>query len=63
MDVRLTWTDLDEAGDHVVPNVLSPKDLVPRPDKLYHTHITSSPKGKDRSPVNKKVFSNTSEVS
>ena len=22
MDVRLTWTDCDEAGDYVVPNVL-----------------------------------------
>ena len=30
MDVRLTWTDSDEAGDYmyVVPNVLSPMDLV-----------------------------------
>ena len=24
MDVRLTWADCDEAGDYVVPNVLSP---------------------------------------
>ena len=29
MDVRLTWTDCDEAGDYVVPNVLSPSDLAP----------------------------------
>ena len=28
MDVRLPWTDCDEAGDYVVPNVLSPRDLV-----------------------------------
>ena len=28
MDVRLTWTDYDEAVDYVVPNVLSPRDLV-----------------------------------
>ena len=31
VDGRPTWTDCDEAGDYVVPNVL-------RPDtKLYHT--------------------------
>ena len=43
MDRRLTWTDCDEAGDYVVPNVLSPRDLVSRPDKmdetLPHTHL------------------------
>ena len=33
MDGRSTWTDCDEAGDDVVPNVLSPRDLVSRPDK------------------------------
>ena len=33
MDGRPTWTDCDEAGDYVVPNVLSPRDLVCRPDK------------------------------
>ena len=34
-------TDCDEAGDYVVPNVLSLRDLVFRPDigqKLYHHH-------------------------
>ena len=38
-DKLLTKTDCDEAGDYVVPNVLSPRDLVFRPDighKLYH---------------------------
>ena len=38
-DKLLTWTDCDEAGDYVVPNVLSPRDLVFRPDighELYH---------------------------
>ena len=30
----LTWTDCYEAGDYVVPNVLSPRDLVFRPDIL-----------------------------
>ena len=37
MDVRLTWTDCDEAGDNVVPNVLSPRDLVSRPDNMDKT--------------------------
>ena len=37
MDVRLTWTDRDEAGDYVVPNVLSPRDLVSRPDNMDET--------------------------
>ena len=31
MDGRLTWT---EAGDYVLPNVLSPRDLVFRPDNM-----------------------------
>ena len=42
MDGRPTWTDCDEAGDYVVPNVLSPRDLVFRPDNMDktvpHTH-------------------------
>ena len=37
MDRRLTWTDCDEAGDYVVPNVLSPRDLVSRPDNMDET--------------------------
>ena len=37
MDVRLTKTDFDEAGDYVVPNVLSPRDLVSRPDNMDET--------------------------
>ena len=36
-DVRLTWTECDEAGDYVVPNVLSPRDLVSRPDNMGET--------------------------
>ena len=38
-DKLLTRTECDEAGDYVVPNVFSPRDLVFRPDighKLYH---------------------------
>ena len=46
MDGRPTWTDCDEAGDYVVPNVLSPRDLVFRPDNMDetvpHTHILVS---------------------
>ena len=37
MDGRPTWTDYDEAGDYVVPNVLSPRDLVFRPDNMDET--------------------------
>ena len=37
MDGRRTWTDCDEAGDYVVPNVLSPRDLVSRPDIMDET--------------------------
>ena len=37
MDGRPTWTDCDEAGDYVVPNVLSPMDLVFRPDNMDET--------------------------
>ena len=40
MDGRLARTNCGEAGDYVVPNVLSPRDLVSRPDiygrKLYY---------------------------
>ena len=37
MDGRPTWTDCDQAGDYVVPNVLSPRDLVSRPDNMDET--------------------------
>ena len=42
MDGRLTWTDCDKAGDYVVPNVLSPRDLAFRPDNMDETvpHIS-----------------------
>ena len=47
MDVGLTWTDCDEAGDYIVPNVLSPRALVSRPDNMDETvlssYITGSP--------------------
>ena len=37
MDVQLTWTDGDEAGDYVVTNVLSPGALVSRPENMDET--------------------------
>ena len=37
MDGRPTWTDCDEAGDYVVPIVLSPRDLVSSPDNTDET--------------------------
>ena len=37
MDGRPTWTDCDEAGDYAVLNVLSPRDLVFRPDNIDET--------------------------
>ena len=37
MDGLPTWTDCGEAGDYVVPNVLSPRDLVFRPDNMDET--------------------------
>ena len=43
-DLRLTWTDCDEAEDYVLPNMLSPRDLVFRPDIMDET-VTSSSSG------------------
>ena len=37
MDGRLIWTDCDEDGDYVVPNVLSPRDLVCISDNMDET--------------------------
>ena len=37
MDGRPTRRDCAEAGDYVVPNVLSPRDLVSRPDNMDET--------------------------
>ena len=37
MEGRPTWTDCDETGDYVVPNVLSLRDLVFRPDNMDET--------------------------
>ena len=37
MDIQLTWADCDKAEDYVLPNVLSPRDLVSRPDNMDET--------------------------
>ena len=37
MDGRPIWTDCDEAGDYIVPNMISPRDLVSRPDTMDET--------------------------
>ena len=48
MDGRPIWTDCAEAGDYVVSYVLSPRDLVFRPDNMdetvphTYTHLISS---------------------
>ena len=46
MDGRPICTDCDEAGDYVVPNVLSPRDLVSRPDIMDVTvpHTYTKPR-------------------
>ena len=55
MDVRLTWTDCDEAGDYVVPNVLSPRDQVSRPDNMDETVLHKvATLGPRKLPVGKK---------
>ena len=35
--LKQIWTDCDEAEDYVVPNVLSPRDLVFRPGIMDET--------------------------
>ena len=42
MDGRLMRTNCDKAGAYVVPNVLSPRDLVFRPDNMDETILSSS---------------------
>ena len=52
MDVQLTWTDCDDVGNYVAPNVLSPRDLDSRPDNMDVTvlHIYSSYQHYDLAP-------------
>ena len=42
---RTTWTDCEEAGDYVKPNVLSPRGLVSRPDNMDITVLHTCPEG------------------
>ena len=42
MDGRLIRTNCDKSGDYVVPNVLSPRDLVSRLDNMDETILSSS---------------------
>ena len=42
MDGRLIRTNCDEAGNYVVHNVLSPRDLVSRPDNMDETVLSST---------------------
>ena len=37
-----TWTDCEEAGDYVVPNVLSPRDLICRPGNMDETVLNTN---------------------
>ena len=41
MDGRLIRTNCDEAGYYAVPIVLSPRDLVSRPDNMDETILSS----------------------
>ena len=47
MDGRPNWTDCDEAGDNVVPNVLSPRDLVSSPDNIDETVPHTNASGRE----------------
>ena len=38
MDGRLAWTDCDEAGDYVVPNVLSLREFTDQHRRNCTTH-------------------------
>ena len=48
MDGRLTRTNCYEAGDYVVPNALSPRDLVSRPYNMDKTVLSSSFAGSEQ---------------
>ena len=51
MEGRPTWTDCDEAGDYVVPNVLSTRDLVSIPVNMDKTVPHTCEKQRRRSDV------------
>ena len=50
MEGRPTWTDCDEAGDCVLTNMLSTRDLVSRPDNMDESvpHTCEKNKGVDQ---------------
>ena len=60
MDVRLTWTDCDGAGEYVVPTVFSPRDLVSRPDNMDETVLSSFGHGGDHGHVTLSKYTNFS---
>ena len=51
MEGQPTWIDFDKAGDYVVPNVLSMRDLVSRPDNIDETVPITCEKQRRRSDV------------
>ena len=51
MEGRPTWTDCDEAGVNVLPNVFSTRDLVSRPGNMDETVLHTSEKQRRRSDV------------
>ena len=59
MNVQLTWTDSGKAGDYVVPNVLSSRNLVSSPDNMDETVPSSSQTLNQRTngPVNAHLIS------
>ena len=57
MDGQPTWTDCDEAGDYVVPNVLSPRDIVLRPDNMDETVPHTRIKTKTKQMYHTRVYS------
>ena len=56
MDVRLTWTDCDDAGEYIVPNVLRPRDLVSRPDNMDQIVLHIDKKYQILKTANKVIF-------
>ena len=44
-----------QAGDYVVPNVLSPRDLVSRPDNMNETVLHTTIASKMSEPINSNI--------
>ena len=58
MGVRLTWTDCDETGDYVLPNVFIPRDLVSRPNNMDELVLSLYGRGGDHSHVTWSKYTN-----